>query len=285
MLVYQEKKDNSILSKYIAMNSLSIYSKHDMKKQFTPALFLKGRFFKLSFILLLALSLVSAQLSASENPYSSDNAVEDDCDIQLQLNASYETCVGSCDGNVSVNASGGSGGYTYLWNTGDDFVVVYNACAGIYTVTVTDNSGCTAVGSIELELSPEGIWLMTSGTDPTCEGASNGTAHVTVMTGVAPFTIVWSDGQTGEDITGLSAGTYTVTVTDINGCFNTADITIDAGTGTIDLQLNASYETCAGSCDGNVSVNASGGSGGYTYLWNTGDDFVVVYNACAGIYS
>ena len=267
------------------MNSLSIYSKHNMKNLFTPSLFTKGRLMKFNLILLLSFSLMSAQLSASENTFYSNGTGENLCDIELQLNATYETCVGSCDGHVSVNASGGAGGNTYLWSSGGDYVIEDNLCAGIYTVTVTDEEGCSAVGSIELELSPEGIWLMLSGTDPTCEGGNNGTAHVSVMTGVAPYTIVWSDGQMGEDITGLSPGTYSVTVTDVNGCSNTEEITIDEGTGTIELQLNASYETCVGSCDGNVSVNASGGSGGFTYLWNNGEDFVVVDDACAGIYT
>ncbi len=228
-------------------------------------------------------------LTVTDAAFNTVNATgtvaQEDSDIELQLNASYETCDGSCDGNVSVNASGGNGSHTYLWNTGDDFVVVYNACAGLYTVTVTDEDGCSAVGSIELELSPEGIWLMTSGTDATCASSNDGTAHVSVMTGEAPYTIVWSDGQTGEDITGLSAGTYSVTVTDANGCSNTDEVTIEEGTSNIELQLNASYETCDGSCDGNVSVNASGGTGNYTYLWNTGDDFVVVDDACAGVYT
>ncbi len=223
---------------------------------------------------------------AAQNAVSASGTVgQEDSDMTLDLNASYETCEGSCDGNVSVNVDGGNGSHTYLWNTGDDFVVVYNACAGLYTVTVTDEDGCSVVGSIELELSPEGIWLMISGTDATCASSNDGTAHVSVMTGEAPYTIEWSDGQMGEDVTGLSAGTYTVTVTDANGCFNTDEITIEAGSSNIELDLNASYETCDGSCDGNVSVNASGGSGGFTYLWNTGDDFVVVDNACAGTYS
>ncbi len=331
------------------MNSLSIYSKHDMKKL---AKLSKGRIMKSNLLFLLICAFFCTTLSASEDaffnlevnltPFDADcgntnngavtsivsggvppytylwsngeitqgivnlapgdysltvtDAVnntasatatvgQENSDIVLQLNASYETCEGSCDGNVSVNASGGTGLFTYLWNTGETFVVEDDACAGIYTVTVTDSDGCTAEGSIELELSPEGIWLMTSSTDATCASSNDGTGYVGIMTGVAPFTVIWSDGQEGTSIDGLAPGTYYVTVTDVNGCTNIDSVSIDAGPGNIDLQLNASFETCEGSCDGNVSVNASGGLEPYTYEWNNGETFVVVDSACAGIYT
>lgn len=187
--------------------------------------------------------------------------------LELFMGSSYETCVGSSDGNVSVNVSGGTGFYTYLWNTGDDFVVVYDLSAGIYTVTVTDTvSNCSAVGTVELEISPEGIWVMTSSTDVTCNGFNDGTGYVGIMTGVPPFTVVWSDNQTGTSPTGLGAGTYYVTVTDVNGCSALDSILVNEPPAIV-----SSFTVQNEDCDqdnGAIDVTVSGGVPGYTYAWS-----------------
>jgi len=139
--------------------------------------------------------------------------------IDLFLSSTQETCLNSNDGSVSVLVAGGIPAYTYEWNTDDTTNVVYNLTSGTtYTVTVTDSQGETAVGSIEVSLSPEGLWIMTS-TDQDAGCGPNGIAHISAMTGVPPYTYLWSPtGQTTDSIFNLYPGEYYVTVTDSNGC-------------------------------------------------------------------
>lgn len=201
--------------------------------------------------------------------------------LNLFLSASYETCPGSADGTASVNVSGGVEPISYLWSTGETFVVASGLSAGDYTVTATDANGCTGVGSITVELSPEGIWLMTTTTDADC-GLANGTAYVSVMTGVAPFTIEWSDGQTGTTATGLAAGNYTVTVTDSNGCTNSETVSIGSNSD-LDISISGTDAEC-GADNGTATVSVNGGTAPFTYAWSNGGNTATITNLSAGTY-
>ncbi len=154
--------------------------------------------------------------------------------LELFLSVSCETCPGSSDGSASVVVSGGTPGYSYLWSTGDVTDIVYNLTSGTtYSVTVTDSQGETAEGSIEVCLSPEGLWIMISTTqDAGC--GPNGIAHVSAMTGVPPYTYQWNDPamQTTVDAFNLYPGTYSVTVTDSNGCTAIDSTFVDGTDGT-----------------------------------------------------
>ncbi len=209
---------------------------------------------------------VTDQLGATA---TASGTVEEPPAISLQMNANYETCDGSADAHAGVQTSGGTGAFTFLWSDGQTSFIAENLSAGDYFVTVTDENGCTAVGYITVELSPEGIWVMTSSIPPSCNGGDDGTAHISVMTGTAPFTIVWSDGQTGTDPTGLSAGTYSVTVTDANGC-TAEDEAIVTEPSEVDGIFNIDDNTDCNQPNGRIELSAFGGTPGYTYSWNTG---------------
>ncbi|MEM1323568.1 MAG: PKD domain-containing protein [Bacteroidota bacterium] len=166
--------------------------------------------------------------------------------INIFTTASFETCVGSNDATATVVASGGTQPYTYLWSDGQTTDIATNLSAGTYTVTVTDATGATCVGTQVVDLSPEGVWIMLTSTDADC-GENNGTAYVGVMTGTPPFTFMWSNGDTTNNPMNLAAGTYTVTVTDANGCFsvgsvdvNSVGFTPDAGS----ISTNDTTEFC-----------------------------------------
>ncbi|MEL6867706.1 MAG: SprB repeat-containing protein, partial [Bacteroidota bacterium] len=204
--------------------------------------------------------------------------------MSISLNANYETCVGSADAHAGVETTGGVFPYTYLWSNGGTTFIIEDLSAGIYTVTVTDAVGCTISGSIEVELSPEGIWLMTSSTPVSCNGGNDGTAHVSIMTGTPPFVVIWSDGQTGEDPVDLAAGTYSVTVTDVNGCTNemTVDVTEPP---IIDGFFNTNNNTDCASPNGSITSTIFGGTPGYTYQWSNGDNTPSINGLAAGDYT
>lgn len=126
----------------------------------------------------------------------------------------------SCDelGSVSASANGGTGGYTYLWNTGDMTADVTGLMAGIYSVTATDDNGCEGSASVEITgaLGPDAT--VTVDQQLTEDMPNSGVLSVSIDGGTAPFDIEWSNGETTAAIDSLGSGEYTATVTDANGC-------------------------------------------------------------------
>ena len=158
---------------------------------------------------------------------------------QLKINLSSTTlkCNGLEDGKVTVSATGGTGGYTYLWNTLDTSPVVEGLGAGNYFVTVTDSKSCSVKGSIKIEQPGQLEITDVDIKNPVCHGATNGKISVRASGGRAPYSLVWSNGMTGETISGLKAGKYVLTFTDANGCHmtkeyiltNPEEFTVDLG--------------------------------------------------------
>ncbi|MBK9336262.1 MAG: gliding motility-associated C-terminal domain-containing protein [Lewinellaceae bacterium] len=136
------------------------------------------------------------------------------------------SCFGDNDGRARITLTGGNGQpYSYLWSTGAAFPNVTNLEAGPITVTVTDNAGCTQVFTTTIE-QPAQISITTpvGGLDnPNCFGSSDGEIQISVSNGTPGYMFSWagSTGPLGTDspiLQNLAAGTYTVTVTDANGC-------------------------------------------------------------------
>ena len=144
------------------------------------------------------------------------------------VSATNATCSGSTTGSASVGPANVS--FTYLWNdpAGQTTATANALAAGSYSVTVTDSYGCTVVLNSTVS-QPNAITLASlTATDETCAGNANGTATAAAAGGTTPYTYTWSNGASGPSITS-GAGTYTVSVTDANGCVPaTGTITINA---------------------------------------------------------
>jgi len=128
-------------------------------------------------------------------------------------------CFGSATGSATVSATGGSAPYTYSWSPfgGADTAANF-LTAGVYTVTVIDNAPCTSVISVTITEPPVFTATLTDSLDVLCFGDSTGTATVTPVGGVQPYTYTWSNGDTDSIADSLAAGNYTVTIVDANGC-------------------------------------------------------------------
>ncbi|MFK7773450.1 MAG: gliding motility-associated C-terminal domain-containing protein [Saprospiraceae bacterium] len=227
---------------------------------------------KILLLNIFALMLFSIQMAAQ-------------CTIQVVTSdITMETCVGSSDASATATGAG-AGPISYLWSDGQTTATATNLTTGTYTVTATDDAGCTGTAIAEITLDPEGVWLMFTFTTVTCNGGNDGTAHVSVMTGVAPYTYIWNDpaGTTNADPVNLAAGQYTVTVTDTNGCSNYGPVTITEPTAIVVIS-NTTNETCSGAADGTASVSVSGGVPGYTYIWSNGQTTATATNLTAGDY-
>jgi hypothetical protein len=153
--------------------------------------------------------------------------------------------------------------------------------AGTYTVTVSDANGCFNTANVTV-FDPNGISLTAAvtsnynGAQISCFGLSNGTAAATASGGTGILTYLWSNAQTSIVATGLSASNYTVTVTDINGCFRTANITVTQPTAVsvsiaVDTFSTGTQISCNGVNDAEATATASGGTGTLTYTWSAGN--------------
>ncbi len=187
-------------------------------------------------------------------------------------------CYGYLNGQVTVSISGGNAPYTYSLNSGqnsgsiNDLSYVFTGlAAGNYTVTVTDAHGITASGNTTFTVSqPTQIVVSSSATDVSCFGGSNGAASINnISGGQAPYSILWSNGDTTNTLTGLAAGTYQGVITDSLGC--TMPYAVVVGQPTV-LSASASVVnvSCFGGNNGSATVNSTGGTTPYTILWDNG---------------
>ncbi|MBI4929394.1 MAG: T9SS type A sorting domain-containing protein [Bacteroidetes bacterium] len=191
--------------------------------------------------------------------------------ITLAFDSSFNvTCNGGSDGEIYTTATGGAGALTYNWNPGngnaDDTTGIP---AGTYTLLVTDASGCTQSVTASLT-QPAVLSSSVTGTFPSCAGDNNATANLTVNGGSGNFSYLWSNGATTQDLTGIVAGQYIVTVVDLS-CADTVKDTILI----IDPDPLAAFGSitnvsCNGGSNGSVNLTAIGGSTQYVYLWSPG---------------
>ena len=192
------------------------------------------------------------------------------------------SCFGFEDGAISITASGGTGAYTYDWADleGDDNVEDRTGlAAGTYSVTVTDENGCTAsLNDIQVDEPDELMAQVDNVMDAICFGFEDGSIDISVSGGTPPYSYDWDDlaeADEPEDRSGLAAGTYSVTITDENGCtVSLEDITVDEPDELLAQVDNVIDATCSGSEDGEIYITASGGTPPYTYNWSDleGDD-------------
>ena len=196
-------------------------------------------------------------------------------------------CNNGTDGEAGVNVTGGTAPFTYLWvPSGGTASTAQNLHAGAYSVTVTDAAGCTSSSNVNIT-EPSAILLTTSSTDAAC-GQSNGSAEVIAIGGVGGFTYAWTSTpvQTTSLATNLPAGSYNVTVTDLNGCTTTSSVGVNNISGPVLAAGPSANVTCFDGNDGSLSVIATGGTGPYSYLWiPSGGTDTVARNLHAGAYS
>ncbi|RIV17852.1 hypothetical protein DYU11_30730 [Fibrisoma montanum] len=208
--------------------------------------------------------------------------------LTLLTDATNPSCFGSADGAVSLTVLGGTVPDTYQWSNGATVEDLIGLTAGVYSVTVTDVNNCTITTSVSLT-QPAVLSLTTSSTNVACNGARTGAINLTVSGGTTPYRYAWSNtsglpGATTEDLTGLSAGTYTVIVTDANGCTATTSVTITEPPA-LAVQLTEQDAACNGAANGSVNLTVSGGTPAYTYRWSNGATTEDLTGLVAGTYS
>lgn len=201
-------------------------------------------------------------------------------------NSSDASCNGETDGSATVSASGGSGGYTYNWLPGNlTGATQNNLSAGSYDVTVTDSDGCPSTITVVIN-EPAAIDLVMSSNPSSCT-VDDGSATVVASGGASGYNYSWSPaaGATAT-LSNIGAGSYTVTVTDANGCSEQASVNVSSVNGPIITLDSSTDASCFGETDGSATISVSGGTPVYTYSWSpSGGASTTENNLGAGTYT
>ena len=194
------------------------------------------------------------------------------------------TCASPTSGRINLSVQGGEAPYTYLWSNGSTSKDLVGVSAGIYQVLVKDSKGCSFQGSYTIS-TPSSIQLGETLTMPSCGSMSNGQIKLNITGGTAPYSYLWSNGSTQNQLQNLSPGTYSVKVTDASGCSVEKQYAL-SNLSTLTL---ASFQkqdvTCFGDNSGKIDLNITGASGTIQAAWSDGSNSINRTNLAPGSYS
>ena len=205
-----------------------------------------------------SVTITDANNCTSVQNYNLLNPAEITADYQQQ----NILCAGETNGSLTAQNLGGTGPFTFAWNTGDTSQDLDNLPAGVYNVTITDSNNCTGTGSFSIT-EPSVLIGSISSSDIDCNNP--GQLNLTPSGGNTPYTFLWSNGATTEDQNVGMAGVYNVTITDTNGCNSSASAEI-FNNGNLSVSENDVQNiSCNGELDGAFTATATGGVAPYIY--------------------
>jgi subtilisin-like proprotein convertase family protein len=196
-----------------------------------------------------------------------------------------ETC-GNANGAIDVTVSGGSSPYSFNWSNSATTEDITTLSAGNYSLTVTDDLGCSVSTSNFTVNNSSGTLAISNAviTDEICNNNAGG-INITVSGGNSPYGYLWSNSATTQDISSLNNGNYSVTVTDANGCSITGNYTVNDASGTLAITTSIITDATCGNTNGAIDITITGGSGSYTYSWSNSATTQDISSLGAGNYS
>ena len=205
--------------------------------------------------------------------------------LVANASATNETAAGANDGTAIANPTGGTLDYTYVWSTGMTTQMISGLTPNMYTVTVTDANMCTAVETVTVSNFDCADVLLDFQVNPVnCNGGENGSLTALVTSNATTITYMWNNGVMDATNSGLTAGTYSVTIMDSNGCELTGSATVTEPPA-ITIATSSTNISCNGAMDGTATAMASGGTGTLTYFWNNGMTTPTITGLAPGTYT
>ncbi len=223
---------------------------------------------------------VTDALGAAKNDSS---YISEGTAMALVFNVQNTSCFGVNDGSINLTVTGGASPYSYSWSNGSNTEDIIGLAPGWYSVTVLDANNCSKNDSVKIN-TPAALNVSGIVTPPTCVPSHDGAIDITVTGGTPAYSYLWSNGQVTEDLSGLDVNSYTVTITDGNGCtiaktFNVVNPLAPSISAIIEAP------SCVPGNDGSIDIIVSGGTMPYTYNWNDGNSLEDRINLTAGTYS
>ncbi len=204
--------------------------------------------------------------------------------LYVGVSRTQATC--ATGGTINLDVQGGNGGYQVNWNDlagSTSELTRTNLPAGVYALTISDTRNCSAaVSSIQLD-QKDGPIISATATAAMTNTSADGSATVSVSGGQSPYTYQWNNNGTTATINNIPAGTYTVTVTDANGCAEVTSVTVGA-TCLLQATIAVANVTCAGG-NGQLTANISNANGALSYTWSNGSTGQTIANLKRGLYS
>ena len=187
------------------------------------------------------------------------------------------------DGFIDVTINGGTLPFTYLWSNNDTTEDLQNLSSGIYTLNAIDTNGCN-ITSVNIINEPPAILLSYTQVDASCFGSNDASIDINILSGTAPFSYIWTNNATDQDINNLNAGLYTVSITDSSGCSENLSITIIEPTEPV-ITYSQINVNCFGGNNASISSAISGGTSPYNFLWSNNDTTQNIINLSIGTYT
>ena len=205
---------------------------------------------------------------------------------------SHEICYRDNNGSFTLNTTGGVMPYTYSINIYGNYItqsspIFTNLPGDTYQVTVRDSIGCTIIVPVTIQAGVE--HRSTSRITPMSCAGNDGAINLTIVSGALPYTYAWSTGDTTSHIEQLSAGIYTLTLTDNNGCSYVSGYEIindcNFGNCIITFMPSITQNDCFNDCNGVISVAIANGLFPLAYTWSNGDTTATIRDLCPGLYT
>lgn len=176
------------------------------------------------------------------------------------------TC-GNSNGSIDLTVIGGASPYVFQWSNSAATEDLTDILPGMYGLTITDDVGCTATGSFTVPNTSNTFSFTGTPTANTLCAGANGAINLTV-TPSGTYTFIWSNSETTEDITGLSPGTYDVTVSDGGSCSASQSFTVSNNSPAPNLTGSPTNILCFGGSTGAINLTTTGGIGPFNFNWN-----------------
>jgi len=192
-----------------------------------------------------------------------------------------ENC-GQADGSATASASGGSPPYSFLWSNSQTNTVASGLAAGNYYVVATDSAGCTDTASVTLANQAGPTVVIPGFSNASC-GGNNGWATASGSAGTPPYSFSWNTNpvQNSSTASNLGTGTFSVIMTDDNGCSDTGNVSISNTTSPTAFVLTQAPATC-GNSNGTATASGSGGNGPLSFNWDNGQQTAIATGLSAG---
>ncbi len=197
--------------------------------------------------------------------------------IKTEIENTTNTCENSCVGSISIEMFNSNSNYNFNWSNGNQSASISNLCAGNYTLTISDNNGCTLEKTFEVQTTQ--ILVQDSVIADTCQA---GLGEIHLLNNHANLNYAWPNNETTSSIYNVTAGTYQLTISDNNGCETTQDIQVsNQGSPAISINVFAPV-SCHNECTGQIMVDNPDPN--YTYTWSNNEQGSFIENVCPGTY-